>query len=862
LRNPILITIVLFSSVVMAQVPVDWQSRGMGGGGAVYAPGISPFNHDEAWLSCDMSVISRTFDFGVTWRTVGFDTLTGKRNSMVNFTNHPDTLYVESTDQYTSKNYPRRSSDAGNTWEIIPSATYWGNFGSFRLYANPGNAKQVVASSYTNVCFSNDYGNSFTVIHTASNQGATFIHLAGVLYTHDSIFVSTDRGLMISPNSGISWNPFIPYSSMGIPTGTGGEGVVSFGGAVSGNLIRFFCVTINNANLTNRTEPRDIQYFKRVYRIDWPSNTSWTDITSNLKYAGQVFNDYNYVYQVTMNPDNPDTLYFTGQTHSPATASGARLGTVFKTTDGGNTFSNIFLRDNNPTNAGMTTGWVGSANFSPWEHTWNSLNTTEGLCIDPNNVNRLMRSDFSIVCTSENGGITWSQRYVRSGEHPALTLIGRQDLYESNGLQTTVCHWVHWMSPARVLLTYSDLLLNESNDGGITWGFLYDSLWSQKVNDIHMICTSPSGRLYVPEGEVPGNNGDWSDYRLGQAPGKIMFSDDAAHWHLLRDFGAPVSWASFDPNDASILYAAVQTPVNGTMGGIWKCTGLPATPTWILLPSPPRSQKRPTQVFVLNNGDILAIYGARDSTSTPLPGYTFTASGGVFISHDQGMTWADLCYGYPGMQYDARYLTIDPHDPNQNTWLLGVGNSGIGSEPGLFRTTDRGVTWTNVWPGKTVYSVTMHPEKDDEMYLCTASDGLFYATEANTNAPDIHAVKSYPFKAPERVFFNPYDAGEVWVTSMGNGLRVGTSSPVGSDSPGNQENNLVIYPNPTSGEIKWHCRVTLKTLILKDQAGRTILRISSPKEGDTVNLNHLSKGVYVYLANDGVQQWQGKFIVK
>ena len=165
---------------MMAQVPNHWQSRGMGGGGAVYAPSISSFNPDEAWLSCDMSVISRTSDFGSTWRTVGFDTLTGKRNSTVNFTNHPDTMYIEAADQYTSKNYPKRSSDAGSTWEIIPSASYWGNYGSFRLFANPNNAKQVVASSYTNVCFSNDYGNSFLIIHTASSQGAPFIHIAGV----------------------------------------------------------------------------------------------------------------------------------------------------------------------------------------------------------------------------------------------------------------------------------------------------------------------------------------------------------------------------------------------------------------------------------------------------------------------------------------------------------------------------------------------------------------------------------------------------------------------------------------------------------------------------------------------------------
>src|SRR4030095_5768372 len=34
---------------------------------------------------------------------------------------------------------------------------------------------------------------------------------------------------------------------------------------------------------------------------------------------------------------------------------------------------------------------------------------------------------------------------------------------------------------------------------------------------------------------------------------------------------------------------------------------------------------------------------------------------------------------------------------------------------------------------------------------------------------------SYPFRQPERVFFNPNNSGEVWVTSFGNGIRIGSS---------------------------------------------------------------------------------------
>ena len=34
-------------------------------------------------------------------------------------------------------------------------------------------------------------------------------------------------------------------------------------------------------------------------------------------------------------------------------------------------------------------------------------------------------------------------------------------------------------------------------------------------------------------------------------------------------------------------------------------------------------------------------------------------------------------------------------------------------------------------------------------------------------------MAGYPFRFPSRVFFNPYDVNEVWVTSFGNGMRLG-----------------------------------------------------------------------------------------
>ena len=71
----------------------------------------------------------------------------------------------------------------------------------------------------------------------------------------------------------------------------------------------------------------------------------------------------------------------------------------------------------------------------------------------------------------------------------------------------------------------------------------------------------------------------------------------------------------------------------------------------------------------------------------------------------------------------------------------------------------------------------------------------------NTNMPDWSLVDAYTFRQPERVFFNPYNNDEVWVTSFGNGMKVGNMLNDGIISFENTVDDLNIYPNPSRGFI-------------------------------------------------------------
>lgn len=51
---------------------------------------------------------------------------------------------------------------------------------------------------------------------------------------------------------------------------------------------------------------------------------------------------------------------------------------------------------------------------------------------------------------------------------------------------------------------------------------------------------------------------------------------------------------------------------------------------------------------------------------------------------------------------------------------------------------------------------------------------------------------------PERVFFNPYQNEELWVTSFGNGMRVGTNTSAARDVTEGKQLSARIVENPAS----------------------------------------------------------------
>jgi len=77
----------------------------------------------------------------------------------------------------------------------------------------------------------------------------------------------------------------------------------------------------------------------------------------------------------------------------------------------------------------------------------------------------------------------------------------------------------------------------------------------------------------------------------------------------------------------------------------------------------------------------------------------------------------------------------------QNTWYAGV-FSGWGGPPnglgGLYRSSNRGVTWTRINSLDRVTSCAISPINSNEMYLTTETEGLWYTSTSHSGRRRSH----------------------------------------------------------------------------------------------------------------------------
>jgi photosystem II stability/assembly factor-like uncharacterized protein len=815
MKRSILLLACLSSAFALVAQPASWISKGIGGGGALFSPSINPANNNEYYISCDMSELFHTTDFGLSYSQVHFSEFSGGHNSKVCYTTTPGLLF--SISYINDIGTPVKSTDNGITWNTLAGNPDPGS-DVYTIHVDFNNPSRIITSSYGEIYFSSNGGTSFTQFHTALNSGAGNV-VGGVLFDGSNIYIGTNDGVLVSTNSGSTWST---AAITGIPAT---QVIWSFAAAKAGATTRFFCLTGDPGDVYVGLVGSDYYNFcKGIYSCDYGSG-NWISRLTGINLA----NDFPMFIDMAENDIN--TVYVAGSNDNSEPI-------IMKTVNAGSNWNHTFL---SPGNQNIITGWSGQGGDRGWSYG----ECPFGFDVAANNSQTVIFGDFGFCHKTSNGGTGWQQAYVNtSGQHPANSNTPPFQDYTSVGIENTTCWQVHWSDANNMWACFSDIRGIRSTDAGNSWSFNFTG---NTANSTYRVAEGPTGILYAGTSNI---HDMYQSTRLtdalldaADANGKIIYSiNNGATWQNLHVFGHPVFWIALDPNNPNRAYASVIHYNGGAgTGGVYRCDNLSAlaSSTWTLLPNPPRTEKHPASLVVLNDGKLVSTYSGRRNTSG------FTASSGVFIYDPVSNSWADV--SHTGMHYWTKDVVIDPNDPLQNTWYVSV-FSGWGGPPnglgGLYKTTNRGGSWVKL-TGSTldrVTSCTFNPNNPNEIYITTEVQGLWKSSNINSVTPTFSLVNSYPFRQPERVFFNPYNLNEMWVTSFGNGMKIGSLLSTGGVEFSKEE-TFSIYPNPAKDVLNINAAKSLSAE-LYNILGEKISTYNLSPDNNAINISGLSNGIY------------------
>ncbi len=198
-----------------------WTAIGLGGGGALYTPAISPADPKRILLGCDMSGAYRLTDGGKNWEMIHYRHLMG--STTVRPAWHPiDPEVAFAVNGWRGS--LKMTKDGGKTWGDVPGAPS----SVSAIEIDPDCPERMLLGTHRGIVRSTDGGKSWVEVGTERERVLGFHFDRTSPVENRTCFAATGRGILRSDGGGTSWRdvgakfatgPIVSFSGGSNPKG-------------------------------------------------------------------------------------------------------------------------------------------------------------------------------------------------------------------------------------------------------------------------------------------------------------------------------------------------------------------------------------------------------------------------------------------------------------------------------------------------------------------------------------------------------------------------------------------------------------------------------------------------------------------
>ncbi|HYF52167.1 MAG TPA: hypothetical protein VEJ63_22360 [Planctomycetota bacterium] len=764
-----------------------WRVLGMGGGGTMLKPTVSPHDPNVVVLKCDMTGAYITKDGGASWRMFNLRTGIG---AFAFDPNNPKVIYAGNVGLW-------KSEDLGDTWSLI--------------WPDPKKTKEF---------WRDDHGEYLLESEDGTYQNGSDEWIENLLVLPPRIFMDRNGTCYISLDTAKTWKS----------QALGDRDLATFTRMVNDSWPVLRPEGLRSTTATYELTMENVRFIY-VFSIPdakaTPSCSYW--LYPNLKWHdgkieggvissvhgrtnGDLFQTLKIGDPLPSLPviavcgSKPDIAYVSFSNLKLGDGPDNLFNGIAKTEDGGKSW-NIVHKESTKPSANLAGSWIEPRMRQGNPNLW--FDAPRGLAVAPSDPNIVYATDCFRAYKSTDGGKTWAtmnsfrvgegrkaadhDRYVmpeydiRSVDDQGNAKLERNyaarrdssydgamtGTWQSRGLDVTNCYGVHWdpFDPQHMYLSQTDMGLFQSYDGGKSWQVSTTGVPDHLKNTTYWIECDPEVKglmwgAFSYNHDLPRNK-MWRGRDTDTYEGGVCVSMDGCLTWSVSSEGMPQTACTHilldptSPKDKRVLYAC------GFGKGVYKSSN--NGKTWERKNKGiEESSPKAWRIVRDKDGTLYLIIAARtNKQAIPGPG-----DGCVYVSKDNAESWTRL--PMPKGQNFPTGLAVDPKDPKRLYLTTWGAFSMEGDTGGVFLSTDGGQSWSHIFKlGPHCYDVTIDPKDPKTLYVCGFNSGAWRSTDAGATWS---RIKGYNFKWGHRVIVDPVNAGMIYITTFGGGLWHGPAA--------------------------------------------------------------------------------------